>query len=519
MSQETTCPDPRELEQFEIGALPDEQSAPLEMHLAQCSQCVGKLETLHGRDTLIDAMRAQGKLTPRPTAGEPVRSLMDQLKALRGNESLTLPAWQSLDQTPPPAALAGRLDLSFLAPPQQPDELGRLGAYRVLRVLGSGGMGIVFEAEDSDLRRLVALKVLHPAWAHDPSAKKRFLREGQAAAAIVHDNLVPIYQVGEDRGVMFMAMQLLRGETVHDRWRRCGRLAPADIRRIGTEIAEGLTAAHQCGLIHRDIKPANIWLETYTSSQSETGERVKILDFGLARPADDDANLTDPGMLVGTPMWLAPEQADGLAVDCRSDLFSLGSVLYALCTGEPPFRAKTGMGVLRLVCDASLPPVKEINPEISIELSNIIAKLHAKDPADRYQTAAEVAEALRKQNPVMAPTITASRTRIWLVAACLAMVTVAGLALTDGAGITHVTSLVPSFFKELGADPATKSQPIASDTQTLAAAGATAARVYPAAVFPFEERSGAKDYGVKVTDLLVASLGANPRWFWWSAAS
>ena len=367
MLQEITCPDLcANSNNSRSGVLADAEAESLERHLTHCSQCVDKLETLHGRDTLIDAMRAQGTLTPRPTAAEPVQSLIHRLKGLCGSGLSTTTT--SLDQTPRPTALLGRHDFGFLAPPQEPDEMGRLGAYRVLRVLGIGGMGIVFQAEDSKLHRLVALKVLHPAWAQDPSARRRFLREGQAAAAIAHDNLVPIYQVGEDRGVPVSGYAALRGETLEARWRRVGKLAPADIWRIGREIAEGLAAAHLCGLIHRDIKPANIWLEPCASSQNEAIDRVKILDFGLARAAEDDAHLTDPGVFVAARRcgWPPSKPIACARMDCRSDLFSLGqSVLYALGTGQPPCskrRASLGMLRSRRVCDTTPQPVHEVQP-------------------------------------------------------------------------------------------------------------------------------------------------------------
>src|SRR5262249_28475988 len=149
---------------------------------------------------------------------------------------------------------------------------------------------------------LVALKVLKPEHAASPVARQRFLREAQAVAALEHDHIVAIYQVGEDRGVLFLAMPLLRGETLQNRLHREGALAPAEVVRIGREVATGLAAAHAHGLVHRDIKPGNIWLEDGTG-------RVKILDFGLARPAQDEAHLTQSGAVVGTPAYMAPEQA------------------------------------------------------------------------------------------------------------------------------------------------------------------------------------------------------------------
>jgi serine/threonine protein kinase len=167
---------------------------------------------------------------------------------------------------------------AFLAPPQSADELGRLGSYRILEQLGAGGMGVVFLAEDPQLRRKVALKVMSPALAAEATARQRFLREAQATAALHHDHVITIYQVAEDRGMPFLAMELLPGESLEARLRREGRLPLSETLRIASEIAAGLEAAHEQGLIHRDIKPANIWLEARRGRSS----RVKILDFGLA---------------------------------------------------------------------------------------------------------------------------------------------------------------------------------------------------------------------------------------------
>jgi serine/threonine protein kinase len=236
----------------------------------------------------------------------------------------------------------------FLAPPKGPDELGRLGPYRVLKVLGHGGMGVVFEAEDPQLRRKVALKAMLPTLAASETARQRFLREAQTAAAIEHDHIVHIYQVGEDRGVPFIAMAFLKGESLDQRLARQNRLLLPEVVRIGRETAAGLAAADQQGLIHRDIKPANLWLE-------ETG-RVKILDFGLARAAEDKAHLTQSGAIVGTPAYMAPEQVNGQTLDARCDLFSVGCVLYRLSTGELPFKGRDTISTLMAVATEQPPP-------------------------------------------------------------------------------------------------------------------------------------------------------------------
>jgi hypothetical protein len=277
--------------------------------------------------------------------------------------------------------------LSFLAPAQRPDELGRLGPYRVFKVLGTGGMGVVFQAEDPQLERPVALKTMLPALAASAGAKQRFLREARAAAAVKHDYVVTIYQVGEDRGVPFLAMELLKGETLQERLRREGRLPVGEVLRLGREIAEGLAAAHERGLIHRDIKASNVWLES-------ARPRVKILDFGLARAVTDDAQLTQQGVVVGTPGNMAPEQAKGEPVDARCDLFSLGCVLYHMSTGQLPFRAGDAIAALLAVATESPRPPGDLNPTLPAALCSLIMQLLAKSPDERPASAVATVHAL-----------------------------------------------------------------------------------------------------------------------------
>ena len=191
---------------------------------------------------------------------------------------------------------------------------------------------------------------------------------------------------GEAKGLPYLVMRLVEGKSLQDRLDRDGPLGLAEILRIGRQAAQGLAAVHEQGLVHRDIKPSNILLENGV-------ERVKLTDFGLARAADD-ASLTQSGVIAGTPQYMAPEQASGEAVDHRADLFSLGSVLYAMCTGRPPFRAGTALAVLRRVAEDTPRPIREVNPEIPERLAAVVARLHAKDPADRFQSATEVAELL-----------------------------------------------------------------------------------------------------------------------------
>jgi serine/threonine protein kinase/class 3 adenylate cyclase len=318
-------------------------------------------------------------LTPNPMAAAVTEAEASPQGAGAPNHSEEVPPTRNGERD------AGPYD--FLAPPQGPDELGRLGPYRVLKVLGAGGMGIVFQAEDPQLQRLLALKVMKPGLAVHADSRQRFLREARAAAAIEHDHIVSIYHVGEDRGVPFLAMPLLRGESLEDRLRRCGKPALAETLRIGRETAEALAAAHQHGLIHRDIKPSNLWLE------GERG-RVKVVDFGLARAAGSDTPLTQVGVVVGTPQYMAPEQAAGTGVDFRCDLFSLGCILYRLCTDQLPFRGSDTLSILSALALEQPRPPRQFDPTLPPALSDLVLRLLAKNAADRPPSAQVVAEAL-----------------------------------------------------------------------------------------------------------------------------
>jgi formylglycine-generating enzyme required for sulfatase activity/tRNA A-37 threonylcarbamoyl transferase component Bud32 len=288
---------------------------------------------------------------------------------------------------------------AFLEPAPDSDTLGRLAHYEVLEVVGQGGMGIVFKARDTRLHRIVAIKALAPEFATSGTARQRFLREAQAAAAVSHDHIITIYAV-EPGPVPYIVMELIDGRSLQQKIEQSGHLDLVEILRIGYQIAAGLAAAHAQGLIHRDIKPANILLQNGI-------QRVQITDFGLARAADD-AGITRVGEVAGTPQYMSPEQAQGRSVDARSDLFSLGSVLYAMAAGRSPFRAESAVAVLRRVCDESPLPIRDINPEIPPWLASIIDRLLAKDPDERYQTAVEVEVLLgqhlaRVQQPFLAP--------------------------------------------------------------------------------------------------------------------
>ena len=274
----------------------------------------------------------------------------------------------------------------FLTPSTNPDALGKLSHYDILSELGRGAFGTVFKAFDESLHRTVAIKVLSRELAATSPARKRFLREARSAAAIRHENVVHIYRV-EEKPRPFLVMEYIPGETLQQRLDQNGPLDLPDVLRLGLQIASGLAAAHAKGLVHRDIKPSNILLEI--GSQ----DWVKISDFGLAR-AVDDASITHSGVIAGTPLYMAPEQALGTTVDQRADLFSLGSVLYVMVSGRPPFRAPTTLAVLKRVTEENARPIHEIIRDVPAWLCALISKLHAKRPADRIQSASEVADLL-----------------------------------------------------------------------------------------------------------------------------
>ncbi|MFO0803197.1 MAG: protein kinase [Gemmataceae bacterium] len=281
---------------------------------------------------------------------------------------------------------AGQSDLGFLDPPTKPGSLGRLGHYEILGVLGRGGFGIVFKAFDDTLHRIVAIKAMAPHLAATSPPRKRFLGEARAVAAIKHENVVSVFAV-EEKPIPYLVMEFVAGDTLQAHLDRTGPLDLSEIVSISKQIAKGLDAAHTTGLIHRDIKPANILLE------SGPELKVKLTDFGLARAADD-AQLAQSGAICGTPMYMSPEQAQGKPLDVRSDLFSLGSVMYVMASGRPPFRAESTLAVMKRLVDDTPRPIREIVPKVPEWLCRVIGKLQAKNPADRYATAKDVVAAL-----------------------------------------------------------------------------------------------------------------------------
>ncbi len=377
---QSECNDER-IEAFLLRRLTVEQERSFEEHLEQCSCC---------QEQLSNRVATQEDWSEAQTLLGDVRWRNDPYSGF----SVALPSFDDSSNSADDAKHRERTIesrhvrsvLDSLSPTDDPQMLGRIAGYEVLAVVGCGGMGAVLKAVDPALNRVVAIKVMAPHLANSGAARQRFSREAQAAAAITHDNVVEIYGVAEADGLPYLVMQYSRGSSLEKRIADNGPLAVADILRIGVQVASGLSAAHSQGLIHRDIKPSNILL-------GDGNQRLMITDFGLAR-AVDDASVTKTGIIAGTPQFMSPEQARGDSLDFRSDLFSLGSVLYTACTARAPFRGDSPYGILRRITDSHPRPIREFNPEIPDWFCAIIDKLLAKQASNRFGSASEVSELL-----------------------------------------------------------------------------------------------------------------------------
>ncbi len=334
--------------------LSEDEEAALYEHLERCEACCARMEQLAG--------------------GEQWQQ-----------EAASLLTTDELDAAVPEPMVWSEVDFSVehLEPSEDANVLGQLGGYEVLAIIGRGGMGVVLKAFDRELKRLVAIKVLAPHLAHSSVARKRFAREAQAAAAVVNPHVIAIHHVQPTGRLPFLIMPLLTGESLAQRLKSRAPLELTEVLRIGMQAAVGLAAAHDQGLVHRDVKPANIFLEKGV-------ERVVITDFGLARAADD-VSMTRLGVVAGTPEYMSPEQARGEALDGRSDLFSLGCVLYEMATGVSPFRSDSTIATLRRIVDDKPAAIASLAPELPPWFSYIVERLLSKDPAQRFASASEVA--------------------------------------------------------------------------------------------------------------------------------
>jgi hypothetical protein len=367
-----------------FAALQKENPAERAAYLDEA--CHGDSDLRRQVERLLEAHPQVGTFMQQPLADVPGDAPLGSGEGTSASDPRPLPDQPGKTQSDNTGSPEAGAVPDFLTPSQKPGSLGRLDHFEILEVVGRGGMGVVLKGFDEKLHRVVAIKVLAAELAVSGTARQRFTREARAAAAVSHEHVVTIHAVEEDHRPPYLVMQFVDGVSLQEKLDEGGPPGLKEILRIGLQTAEGLAAAHRQGLVHRDVKPANILLENGV-------ERVKLTDFGLAR-AVDDARLTQSGVIAGTPLYMSPEQAAGEPIDHRSDLFSLGSVLYALCTGRPPFRAEGTHAVLRRVIDDTPRPIREVNHEIPDWLCDLIARLHAKNPADRFQSAREVAELL-----------------------------------------------------------------------------------------------------------------------------
>lgn len=359
---------PEIIHRFLLDSLNQEEAQSLEAHLSTCQLCQQTFESKLALVTLDEDRSSWLRESPLldPTHDLPAANVDAQ-------------AWDR----------ESILEISkrLLPPSDNPAMIGRLGEFEILEPLGAGGMGIVYKGYDHELNRYVAVKVLSPSLSISGAAKQRFLREAQAAAAVVHPHVVPIHAVSSDSQIPYLVMSYVPGENLQEYLTRQGALPLQEALRIAHQVALGLSVAHDHGVIHRDVKPGNVLLERNV-------QRALLTDFGLARAADD-ASLTHSGMLAGTPNYMSPEQARGEPIDARSDLFSLGSILYAMLAGHPPFRGEHAYVVLRRLVDDTPRSLSEIQPQLPTWVDRLVGRMLAKDRDMRFQSAQEVASILQ----------------------------------------------------------------------------------------------------------------------------
>ncbi len=422
------CLSPAELEQFLLGRMDEDRSLSIEGHLQDCAECQQRMMSLGAEDELVQALRGQPPVGTEAVSEsvlndappELVNLLVPHFKRIANALEETIEmAGGPTHSTADAASQTGHpsIDVSLTEEPTYPRQLGR---YEIRGVLGRGGMGTVLHAFDPLLNRSIAVKVLQTEWLAEAGMAERMVREAQAAAAVQHDNIVAIYSVELRNGNPCIVMPLLHGVSLHQRLQEVeGPLPVAEFLRIAREACLGLAAAHTAGLIHCDIKPANLWLEA-------PNDRVKILDFGLA-VVHGDGNGAD-GSISGTPGYLAPEQAKGLPLDQRTDIFSLGCVLYRMATGKSPFTGERRLKALWTVL--AEPPVaaSEINPALPDELSDLISGMMARSADDRPATVTKVLAVLDEYERRQAELRGGVVRRRWLLG-------MLGAALISGAGV------------------------------------------------------------------------------------
>lgn len=409
MESNAACPTEAEIEALVNEALPEERVAALLPHIENCLRCRSQMDVASGTKTINLEILSHAE---DPTADEQAtRSFIQSLKDI-SYATEVLPARETTELS--------ASELEFLSPSANSGSLGRLGPFEILGVIGRGGMGLVLKAYDTELEREIAIKVLSPSLSSNQRARERFVRESRAAAAIDHENVLPIHLVDHNGEIPFFTMPLVDGTSLQGLLDSAeGHLPVSQIIKIARMVTHGLVAAHEQGLIHRDLKPGNILLD-------RSGERAWLADFGLAR-AMESATITQAGTLIGTPQFMAPEQLDDQEPDEQSDLFSLGVVLYYLATGKPPFAGKTTASTIHKVINVQPLEPGKLNPSLPKWLSKLIGTLLAKNPRHRPRSAVEVANTIEKHAHIEASR--RARRVHWMIAAGLGLLVMLTTAL------------------------------------------------------------------------------------------
>ncbi|GEM_PF-2395278 len=362
--------DPTELSAIDQELIDDRLPATRQQHFSNCPLC---------QDRLVDV--ASG-IDLRQEISSILRESGEQIS---GEFTHTCLPDSSLPPQPPSGQEYQTIERylgQWLTPAAHPELLGRLDRYDVESIVGWGGMGVVLRAQDSELRRPVAIKMLLPRWADNGTAKERFLREARSAASVLHPSVIAIHGIHEIQRMPYLVMPLIIGPSLQQLVQQHGPLPERQVVQIGLQIASGLAAAHAQGVIHRDIKPGNILLDNSVN-------RAVITDFGLARCQDEQA-MTQTGWMAGTPGYMSPEQCRGDELDGRSDLFSLGSVLFFLCSGRSPFMADSPMAVLHQITHGQAIDVRRLNEQVPQTLARVIDRLLCRKKEGRFSSAADL---------------------------------------------------------------------------------------------------------------------------------
>ena len=419
-----TCPSRRDLQAFAIGDLPSPDFDQIADHVEHCDQCGTTLEDIAGRDELLTQLHA---------LSEPDAAMAPATRA-EENDSVAM-------VVDPGRHIARKMTKGPV----------RVGRFEILAELGVGSFGYVFRARDTELDRIVAIKIQRAGRiAHEEDAE-RFHREAKSAAQLKHPGIVALYETGQtDEGVWYLVTEFIDGETLESRLAR-GRLSFSQAVELISRTADALQYAHDHGVIHRDVKPSNVLIDREGQPH--------VTDFGLAKREAGEATMTPDGQVMGTPAYMSPEQARGEShgVDARTDIYSLGVILYEVLTGECPFQGNRRMLLLQVLEDEPRPP-RKLNDKIPRDLQTICLKAMAKSPARRYQSAQALADDLRRFQAGEAiharPTGAIERFVRWCVRNPLALCVFAAVLVGSVAGLLYLSSLTTYFVEETALDSA-----------------------------------------------------------------